>query len=324
MASDGHIPNASLETVSFAALEQKDPNEINKLATASTSAGFFYLDFEGSKVDKLPEMKRDLLKVMESYFHQPLDVKLQDYKGHSKRGQVFVKKGTFSGVDREKQEESFEHLAIGSYDLKMNVAGALPALFHEAGNLVPEYIAACEHVVRSLSCYGYILNMSESDLQKHHDQSVKSETILALLSYPGRLTHQKHTDLGSLTVLFSDQWGLQVFSPSTSGWEWVEPREEQAVINVGDGLRFISGKKLFSSVHRVVREGRASSEGHRYSIAYLLRPADNTTFLDAEGIEITAKELAESKYNSYAASHAEQDKSSVLMGGMEKTFGVRV
>jgi isopenicillin N synthase-like dioxygenase len=255
-----------------------------------------------------------------------------------------VKKGTFSGVDREKQEESFEHLAvsykenhlpffsppsnatqIGSYDLKMNVAGALPALFHEAGNLVPEYIAACEHVVRSLlSCYGYILNMSESDLQKHHDQSVKSETILALLSYPGRLTHQKHTDLGSLTVLFSDQWGLQVFSPSTSGWEWVEPREEQAVINVGDGLRFISGKKLFSSVHRVVREGRASSEGHRYSIAYLLRPADNTTFLDAEGIEITAKELAESKYNSYAASHAEQDKSSVLMGGMEKTFGVRV
>ncbi|KAK7214324.1 hypothetical protein V2G26_021502 [Clonostachys chloroleuca] len=320
MVSDGHIPNASLETLSFAALERKDSNEISKLAAASTSAGFFYLDFKGSKVDKLPEMKRDLLKVMESYFHQPLDVKLQDYKGHSKRGQ-----GTFSGVDREKQEESFEHLAIGSYDLKMNVAGALPALFHEAGKLVPEYIATCEHVVRSLlCCYACILNMSELDLQKHHDQSVKSETILALLSYPGRLTHQKHTDLGSLTVLFSDQWGLQVFSPSTSGWEWVEPREEQAVINVGDGLRFISGKKLFSSVHRVVREGRASSEGHRYSIAYLLRPADNTTFLDAEGIETTAKELAESKYNSYAASHAEQDKSSVLMGGMEKTFGVRV
>lgn len=143
-----------------------------------------------------------------------------------------------------------------------------------------------------------------------------------MLSYPGQLTHQKHTDLGSLTILFSNQWGLQAVAPASGQWEWIEPRTDDAIINVGDGLRFLTGKRLFSCLHRVVRGGRAGGVGHRYSLAYLLRPEDDCVFDDADGVRRTAKELCDTKYNIYSAPHAEQDKYTVLTGGMEQTLGV--
>lgn len=148
-----------------------------------------------------------------------------------------------------------------------------------------------------------------------------SETILALLSYPDQLTHQKHTDIGSLTVLFSDEWGLQVVSPETGKWEWVEPQKNQAVINVGDTLRFFTDKKLYSCLHRVVREGIASREGHRYSIAYLLRPDDKAVFKDTDGQLTTSKDFVRAKYEVYAAPHTSQ-KGRVLTGGMEQVLRI--
>lgn len=191
---------------------------------------------------------------------------------------------------------------------------------------MPDYIRTCEHVVDVLlSRLSEVLGLDgDSHLLKTHFHDRPSDTILALLSYPGKLTHQKHTDLGSLTVLFSDQWGLQVVAPKSGRWEWVEPRERDAVINVGDTLRFLTGKKLYSCVHRVVRDGRASDEGHRYSIAYLLRPDHEAEFDDASEARTTAKKFVDTKYDSYSASHDVQESNDVLTGGMEKTLGVRV
>jgi isopenicillin N synthase-like dioxygenase len=207
--------------------------------------------------------------------------------------------------------------------LGTNLASTLPALFKKAGTLIPDYVALCERVVDVLlECYSQALGVPGQFIE-YHNHEKSSDTILAMLSYPGKLTHQKHTDLGSLTILFSDEWGLQVVEPSNGNWEWVEPREDDAVINVGDALRFLSGKTLYSCVHRVVRDGRASDEGHRYSIAYLLRPGDDVTFVDADGSRVTAQSLASIKYRAYSADHAEQEKNTVLTGGMEQVLGVR-
>lgn len=61
--------------------------------------------------------------------------------------------------------------------------------------------------------------------ERHHRASERSDTILAMLSYPSNgPTHNKHTDIGSLTILFSHEWGLQVVAPETGKWEFVEPR----------------------------------------------------------------------------------------------------
>ncbi|KAF4974019.1 hypothetical protein FZEAL_9039 [Fusarium zealandicum] len=312
---------ASFETINFSALERQEAGEIEKLMEASRSAGFFYLDFANSGEARLPKQKRDLLKTMEEYFSQPEHVKKLDDKGKPTRG--YVKKGTFTAVHKDSPDESFEHLAISTHELGTNLAAALPAVFKKAGTLVSDYVATCERVVDVLlGCYAQALGVPGQFIESH-DHTKSSDTILAMLSYPGRLTHQKHTDLGSLTVLFSDQWGLQVVEPSLGQWEWVEPRENEAVINVGDALRFMTGKKLFSCVHRVVRDGRASQEGHRYSIAYLLRPSDDVVIVDADGSEVTARSMTEVKYKAYSADHVEQEKSSVLTGGMEDVLGVR-
>ncbi|KAJ3541475.1 hypothetical protein NM208_g4594 [Fusarium decemcellulare] len=320
-ATRGDIPTASFATINFSALERRDAREIDRLMEASRTAGFFYLDFVNSGAARLPKQKRDLLRVMGEYFGQPEDIKQLDGRGKSTRG--YVKKGTFTAVDPNSPDESFEHLAISTHELGTNLAATLPTLFKKAGTLVPDYVATCERVVDVLlCCYSQALGVP-GQFMEYHDHTKSSDTILAMLSYPGKLNHQKHTDLGSLTVLFSDQWGLQVVEPTLGQWEWVEPRENEAVINVGDALRFLSGKTLYSCVHRVVRNGRASEEGHRYSIAYLLRPGDDVVFVDADGSKVTAKSMTEVKYRAYSADHAEQENSSVLTGGMEEVLGVR-
>ncbi|EXK77736.1 hypothetical protein FOQG_17572 [Fusarium oxysporum f. sp. raphani 54005] len=314
------IPIASIETINYSALERREAKEIEKLMAASRTAGFFYLNFDHSGAAGLPKKKKEVLKAMKEYFSQPDDTKQLDSKGVPTRG--YVKKGTFTAVDPSRPDESFEHLAIGTHDLGTNLASTLPALFKKAGTLIPDYVALCERVVDVLlDCYSRALGVPGQFLE-YHDHEKSSDTILAMLSYPGKLTHQKHTDLGSLTILFSDEWGLQVVEPSNGSWEWVEPRANDAVINVGDALRFLSGKTLYSCVHRVVRDGRASDEGHRYSIAYLLRPGDDVTFVDADGSRVTAQSLASIKYRAYSADHAEQEKNTVLTGGMEQVLGV--
>ncbi|KAK0102005.1 hypothetical protein ONS95_001189 [Cadophora gregata] len=322
LSSDDGRSVASLRTINFAALEDGDRSEVDKLLAASVEYGFFYLDFAKSTVASLPTGKEKLFRLMENYFCQPIDAKMLDSQGKPTRG--YVSGGTFSAIDRAKPNESFEHLAIGSYELRQDISKTLPLQFQKNCSLTSYYISTCEYIVDVLlHRLSDVLDLKgDLNLAQDHCHDKPSDTILALLSYPGQLTHQKHTDLGSLTVLFSDQWGLQVIAPQTSQWEWVEPRVNHAVINIGDTLRFLSGKKLYSCVHRVTREGRAGEEGHRYSIAYLLRPNDTTEFSDADDAHTTAKEFVSTKYSAYCATYAEQEKNAVLTGGMEQVLGV--
>jgi len=127
--------------------------------------------------------------------------------------------------------------------------------------------------------------------------------------------HQQHTDIGSLTLLFSEQWGLQVQPPGTDKWEFIQPREGHAVINVGDSLRFASGKKLYSCIHRVVP---TDNPHPRYSIAYFLRPEHNFRYEDTSGKFIRASDWHDQKYGVFMQDHKQQESNySVLMGGME-------
>ena len=114
-----------------------------------------------------------------------------------------------------------------------------------------------------------------------------------LLHYPKHedqtnIGHNKHTDIGSLTLLFSEQWGLQVFTPGERRWAWVQPRPHgHATINVGDSLRFLSGKTLYSCLHRVIPVDGQSQKEDRYSIAYFLRPENSAVYEDADGKRVT-------------------------------------
>jgi isopenicillin N synthase-like dioxygenase len=143
-----------------------------------------------------------------------------------------------------------------------------------------------------------------------HDKSAATATAA-----PRNVGHNKHTDVGSLTFLLAAQWGLQYLSLTTKRWEFIEPRPGHAIINVGDSLRFLSGGKLASVVHRVVPL-RQTQDEDRYSIAYFLRMNDGGVFQDTTGKVWTANEWHDFKFGIFKNPSALDAKGRFLTGMM--------
>lgn len=116
-----------------------------------------------------------------------------------------------------------------------------------------------------------------------------SPDILRLLKYHANsntdcLPHIPHTDLGSLTFVFSTTPGLQILPANVeqksdsyceSDWRYVAPRHGHAIVNIGDCVTMMTNGLLKSALHRVGPiAGCAMPE--RYSLAYLMRPEDQT------------------------------------------------
>jgi isopenicillin N synthase-like dioxygenase len=124
-------------------------------------------------------------------------------------------------------------------------------------------------------------------LEKYHRSDQPSTSSLGVLKYSQlwagspQLGHSAHTDVGSLTLLFCTEPGLQFFDPSTDEWAFVEPKEGHAIVNVGDSLRFLSGSRLKSCLHRVVPYPDARIRD-RYSCAYFMRPELDPVFRDIQ------------------------------------------
>lgn len=107
-----------------------------------------------------------------------------------------------------------------------SLPSVLPAI-QERRALFKHYLECNTYAITvMLSCLSDALGMmGAARFEASHALEAPSETVLAMLSYPTTGTsHNKHTDMGSLTILFSDEWGLQVMAPQTSAWEFVKPR----------------------------------------------------------------------------------------------------
>lgn len=117
-------------------------------------------------------------------------------------------------------------------------------------------------------------------LQLYHGPASRSADIVRLLKYHPQplsergLTHIAHTDLGSLTFLLTQQFGLQIHDGESQQWQYVQPPPPGfATVNIGDCLSLLTNDLLKSCRHRVsALPGRALEE--RYSFAYMMRPAD--------------------------------------------------
>jgi isopenicillin N synthase-like dioxygenase len=157
-------------------------------------------------------------------------------------------------------------------------------------------------------------------LMESHKPEERSSSTLALLRYPRRPNataqgHNKHTDVGTLTLLLTKQRGLQVLLPGHEGWFGVEPRPGCAIVNVGDSLRFLSGRRFLSAVHRVVPVAESTAED-KYSIAYFLRPGDGVVLKDCGGRDYTARGWHDFKFDVFRQPHDEQERGVYSTGGM--------
>ncbi|CCT65298.1 related to gibberellin 20-oxidase [Fusarium fujikuroi IMI 58289] len=288
-----NVTTANLFTVKFSNLFDKESKELDTLLKACERDGFFYLDLQDSCSAKLWRDLERVSAIAKRWFSQPVEDKL--------------KTPTVS-------------LAHGS---ELLGRWALPSVVEENLELFDQFNASCHFILKLLlDCLSDVLNLrGASRLDTHHRDDARSKSTLYFLHYPpgtqslNEVGQNMHTDIGTLTLLFAPQWGLQVVSPMTGAWEYVQPREGRAIVNVADTLRFLSNKRFRSALHRVLPIGGVQKED-RYAVSYFLRAADDTKFKDSNDEESDAKSWYLTKYHTYELPHDVQGEQTVLSGGM--------
>ncbi|KAL2869025.1 gibberellin 20-oxidase family protein [Aspergillus lucknowensis] len=316
------VPICDLETIDFSRLLSQEPEELNKLLLCCQDAGFFYLDLQGVDGRRMLDDHQRLLALMRRFFNSPHDEKNEIGLPSQEHGYEPV--GNHAGVV-EDTKDGYEILKVSRDEISTRYPN-LPSIINNDDDIktFSDFIAGSNIITKTmLSCLSTSLGLTgESRFETSHRNEHKSNSTLAMFRYlPGdmqtskEIGHQKHTDIGSFTLLFSEQWGLQVLPPGSDTWGFVEPREGHAVINVGDSLRFASGHKLYSCIHQVVPFNNTED---RYSVAYFLRPESEAKYLDSQGRWVTASQWHDEKYDLFKATHADQRlANSMLVGGME-------
>ncbi|CAI6338801.1 unnamed protein product [Periconia digitata] len=313
------VLSSSLPTLHLDLLLAADLNERRKLLNACRSHGFFYLDLSSDL--QMMGYWEQMLETMKDYFEQPLEVKMEDARGSDNTGYepMGTEVGPF-GMTRDGYESlkvsRREHLQ-GHAELTTSIRDKTPFIFDFMRKSHEITMMMCERLSDEMG-------LSGSDrFESFHSTESPTLTNLAWLRYPkydsispDTVGHNKHTDIGSLTLLFAKQWGLQILSPDAKTWAFVKPRPGHAVVNVGDSLHFPSGRRLASVVHRVIPVADKQMED-RYSIAYFLRVHDLTPWVDSTGKEWTAKEWHDFKFDAFRSPDTKENGEQVLTGMME-------
>lgn len=172
-------------------------------------------------------------------------------------------------------------------------------------------------VLRALSL---VLGFStERSLESSHRHNRLSTSALGVLRYPKlwaesrTLGHAAHTDVGSLTLLFCSEPGLQILDPDTERWMYIKPKHGHAIVNVGDSLRFLSNLRLRSCLHRVVPPADGELVD-RVSCAYFLRPELDAMLTDDTNESWRSVDWHDRKYTRFRAPMEKQRQDSVLTG----------
>lgn len=146
---------------------------------------------------------------------------------------------------------------------------------------------------------------NENNLATAHDSLTPSTSSMTFLKYPPNKEelaggHISHTDIGTLTFLYSLVEGLQIFRPETEKWLWVQPHRGHLVINFGDSLRLLTGKRIKSCLHRVIPHPDARHKT-RYSYGYFMRPNENVVITMGDGRQARSIDWHLQKTNLFSA-----------------------
>ncbi|KAJ7075519.1 hypothetical protein B0H15DRAFT_925443 [Mycena belliarum] len=271
-----NIPTHPLLVVDYARIEMGDRDEIERLWTAATKLGFWYVKNHGAdeEVEKMFELGEETMAL-------PLDEKLKFDMGSD--GASFGYKAAGSNaINAAGLLDTVEFLNIAKDD-----ALAWPAQAHRAypstvnarmTSTVRPFVEKSITVNNTfLEIFNERLGLPAGTLLKLHPRDEHSGcTTRSTLSPPivDRQVISAHTDFGSLSFLHNRLGGLQVFVPGAETWQYVKPIPGHAICNIGDALAILSGGILRSNLHRVVNPPGSQGTLPRASLVYFHRPAD--------------------------------------------------
>lgn len=164
------------------------------------------------------------------------------------------------------------------------------------------------------------------DLKDCHRKDKPSAANMAMLKYLAwgssdeQIGNMAHTDMGTLTVVFSQSDGLQAMLPGEKAWSFIPPRPGHAVVNVGDSLRFLSDGALASSLHRVVPPPNSNGQD-KFSIIYFLRPEFDAKFTAYDGKQINSVEWHNQKYALFREVSLSAEKHGAMLTGRKEYLG---
>ncbi len=101
-----------------------------------------------------------------------------------------------------------------------------------------------------------------------------------------RTSMGKHTDFGSITILFNRIGGLQVLPPGSREWCYVQPLPGHCIVNLGDAMVKFTNGLLRSNIHRVVEPPGEQAMSTRYALVYFARPEDEVPLKRLEGSSV--------------------------------------
>ncbi|KAK4033548.1 hypothetical protein C8A01DRAFT_39991 [Parachaetomium inaequale] len=322
------VPVWPMRTIDYGLLLSQDPAEVEKVAKACLEDGYFQLDLDGIDGRGMLEDRQEVLKLMDRFFEAPLEAKNEYGLIDSHLGYEPV--GNRTGAFGAGTKDGYEMLKVSRDEIQQG-SPRVPTPIKNSGDLhvLERAIGSCNTVTKViLSALSTGMGLAGAQrFENSHRNDRPSTTTLSMMHYlPAETTgqhkigHQKHTDISSLTLLFSDQWGLQIRPPGECGARemgFVAPKPGCAFVHVGDSLRFASGMKFQSCIHRVVPFDPTE---HRYSIAYFLRAEDDTMFMDSEGRYVTAKEWHDEKFKAFTDPPVWQAMAprSMILGGMKE------
>lgn len=153
-----------------------------------------------------------------------------------------------------------------------------------------------------------LLALSLNHEESYFDSFCKEGDTISLMRFFHYFPYQKrdkvdnvewigssaHTDWGFLTLLLQDNLGgLQINNPRTGEWLDVPYIEGTVLVNGGDYLSMLTGRKYRSPLHRVIN---TTEDKERYSIVLFYYPSYEATIQNEE-----EKEIHNVKYGDYLA-----------------------
>jgi isopenicillin N synthase-like dioxygenase len=153
----------------------------------------------------------------------------------------------------------------------------LPDILEDSRATLTKFSNLCHLAcLTMLKCLSESLKLQGNDrLECYHRHGHLSDSGLKLIYEPSLakladVQENRHTDSGTFTLLFYDQWGLHINFKGTEDWAFAAAKPGCVLVNVADSLQRLSNGAFHSPTHRVTQPRDGFSK--RYYLSYFSRP----------------------------------------------------
>ncbi|EMD41145.1 hypothetical protein CERSUDRAFT_111710 [Gelatoporia subvermispora B] len=269
-----------LVVVDYQLIKAGDKEEAEKLWTAATQLGFWYLKNHGAdeEVDGMFDLGLETMALSEA--EKMKYAETDEGVGYKAAGACVIdEKGTLDVIEMLNIAKD----DILAYPEKVYAEYPRTVNARMEKTLQPFVRKSVEVSHALLDALSVKLGLPKGALSQRHkleENSTCNARVIKTPPQPEGWSEEKalmaaHTDYGSLTFLHNRLGGLQVLAPGTSKWQYIRPLPGHAICNVGDSLVLLSGGILRSNLHRVVPPPGEQFPLERWSLGYFMRPGDN-------------------------------------------------